>query len=201
MNTLYKIVRTLGVPLFKILYRPTIINKNYIPKSGRVILAGNHTSDLDCALLISSTKRVIHFLAKKELHDSKLGFFFKSMETIPVDRKTKNPNAISSAISVLEHDHVIGIFPEGTTKKKSIEDILPFKYGAVSLAIKTDCLIVPFSITNKYILLRKSVTICFGKPYKLKTDNFSTENELLENKVIKLIKENRSSSNEKKISR
>lgn len=199
MNALYKIVRLLGVPLFKFLYRPIIINKENIPSNGKIILAGNHISDLDCALLISSTKRVIHFLAKKELHDSKIGFFYKSMETIPVDRTKKNPDAINKAINVLNNECVIGIFPEGTTKKDSIYELLPFKYGTVSLASKTDSLIVPFSIVNKYKIFKKSVTICFGKPYKLKTDDLEKENELLKNKVIELIKDLRSSSNEKKI--
>jgi len=188
MNLLYKVVRFVGVPLFKLLYRPIIINKDLIPKEGRIILAGNHTSNLDCAIVISSTKRTIHFLAKKELHDSILGFFFDSMATIPVDRKKKNPDAINEAIKVLEKEEVIGIFPEGTTIKKE-KELLPFKFGAVSLAKKTNSYIVPFGISKKYKLFRKSVTIKFDKPYKIKTDDLEKENSLLRNKVIKLIKE------------
>lgn len=190
MNVLYRIVTAIGVPLFKLLYQPTIINKENIPMHGRIILAGNHTNNLDCALLISSTKRTIHFLAKKELHDTKLGgWFFKSMATIPVDRKVKNPDAMKSAIEVLNNEEVIGIFPEGTTNKTK-DIILPFKYGAISMANKTDSYIVPFSITGKYKLFQKKVRIKFDKPYKLKSSDLSAEKELLENKIIKLIKEN-----------
>ena len=67
-NKLYRFVRFIGVPIFKLLYRPTIIGSENIPSSNRVVLAGNHTHNFDCALLISSTKRTIHFLAKDELH-------------------------------------------------------------------------------------------------------------------------------------
>ena len=49
------------------LYMPTYIGKSNIPKTGAVILAGNHTSKLDPLLLMSSTNRCIHFLAKIEL--------------------------------------------------------------------------------------------------------------------------------------
>ncbi len=64
----YKMVRPIVTFLFKFLYRPQIIGKEYIPKEGRIIIAGNHTNNLDCILLISSTKRCIHFLAKDELY-------------------------------------------------------------------------------------------------------------------------------------
>ena len=64
---LYKILRPIITFLFKMLYRPKILGNENIPKTGRIILAGNHTNNLDCAMLISSTKRNIHFLAKAEL--------------------------------------------------------------------------------------------------------------------------------------
>ena len=40
---LYKILRPLVYVLFKIVYKPEVINKEYIPKEGRCILAGTHT--------------------------------------------------------------------------------------------------------------------------------------------------------------
>ena len=64
----YRIVRPILTFLFKVLYRPTIIGKEHIPKSGRIVIAGNHTNNFDCVLLIASTKRCVHFLAKDELY-------------------------------------------------------------------------------------------------------------------------------------
>ena len=83
---------------------------------------------------------------------------------------------------------VIGIFPESTINKTN-DIIMPFKYGAVKMAKESNCYIVPFAITNKYKLLKKSVTISFGKPYKL-TKNIEEENKKLENKVIELMRSN-----------
>ena len=184
---LYKILIPLN-KLFIQIYRPTYINRENIPSSGAIILAGNHTSKLDPLLLMSSTNRCIHFLSKIELFKGKKNIFFKNLGLIPVDRKRKNPEAINLANSYLLSNKIIGIFPESTINKTK-DIIMPFKYGAVKMAADTNSYIVPFSITKKYKILKKSVTICFDKPYKV-TGNIEEDNKMLENKVIELIRSN-----------
>ena len=184
---LYKILIPINKVFIK-LYKPTYNNLENIPKSSAVILAGNHTSKLDPLLLMSTTNRCIHFLAKIELFQGIKKYFFKNVGIIPVDRKRKNPAAINLANKYLEDNKVIGIFPESTINKtKNI--IMPFKYGAVKMAKETNSYIVPFAITNKYKILNKSVKITFGKPYKV-TKDIKEETEILENKVIELIRRN-----------
>lgn len=183
---LYRIVRTLGYPIFLLLYRPEFEGRNNIPKSGSVILAGNHTNNLDAAIMLAGPKRVVHMLAKKELFKSKISnAFFRSMGCIPVDRKTHDENAKSEAIEVLKNNEVIGIFPEGTINRTN-DIILPFKYGAVSFAKKTGAYIVPFTITGKYKLFRKSIKITYGKPYKV-NDDLEIENKKLMNIITKML--------------
>ena len=173
---LYKIVRPIGSVLFKIVYRPKIIGKNNIPKNGRVILAGNHKNNLDCIVLLSSTKRCIHFLAKEELFKGKMGWFFKDIGLIPVKRKTKDGKALPTAISYLENEKVIGIFPEGT-HNKSENVILPFKIGAVKMSKDANCNIVPFVIKGDYKIFRKGLKIVFFEPFKVDSDDLDKENE------------------------
>lgn len=182
---LYWIVKIFGTPIFYILFRPKYINKNNIPKNGPVVLAGNHKSNFDCASLVCSTNKVVHFLAKKELLDTKLKFFFKGMGIIPVDRKNKNPEALKEAIRNLNNNKVIGIFPEGTTNKTN-NVIMPFKYGAVKMASEANAYIVPFSITGEYKFFGK-LKITFGEAYKVSKD-LEKENAILMNKVTSLIK-------------
>ena len=183
---LYRIVRTLGYPIFLLLYRPEFEGRNNIPKSGSVILAGNHTNNLDAAIMLAGPKRVVHMLAKKELFKSKISnAFFRSMGCIPVDRKIHDENAKSEAIEVLKNNEVIGIFPEGTINRTN-DIILPFKYGAVSFAKKTGAYIVPFTITGKYKLFRKSIKITYGKPYKV-NDDLKIENKKLMNIITKML--------------
>lgn len=182
---LYWIVKIFGTPIFYLLFRPKYINKKNIPKNVPVVLAGNHESNFDCASLVCSTNRVVHFLAKKELLDTKMKWFFKGMGIIPVDRKNKNPQALQEAIKNLNENKVIGIFPEGTTNKTN-DIIMPFKYGAVKMASETNAYIVPFSITGEYKFFGR-LKITFGEAYKIGTD-LEQENKILMNKVIDLIK-------------
>ena len=63
---------------------------------------------------------------------------------------------------------------------------MPFKYGAVSFAKKTNAYLVPFAITGKYKLFKKSVKITYGKPYKV-TGDLEKENQKLMDIVEKMI--------------
>lgn len=184
---LYRILIPLD-KLYMSFFRPTYIGIENIPKNGGVVLAGNHTAKLDPLLLMSSTKRTIRYLAKIELCKGKVKtWFFHNVGIIPVDRSKKNPEVIKKACEYLNNGALLGIFPEGTINRTD-DIIMPFKYGAVKMAKETDSYIVPFAITGKYKLFKKSVIVKFGKPYKLK-DELEIENKKLENKVIKLLKE------------
>jgi len=182
---IYKILRPIITFLVKILFRPTIIGKENIPQEGKFVLAGNHTNYLDCALLISCTKRVVHFMAKDELSKGILGKFFKSMGLIFVNRRTKDKKSLSLAIEYLNSNKVIGIFPEGTINRTN-NVIMPFKFGAVKMVNVTNSYIVPFAIIGKYKLFRKSVKIIFSKPYKV-SDDLEKENKKLEETISSML--------------
>lgn len=173
----YKIVKPLLSFLFKILYRPTIIGLENIPSTGGVILAGNHTKWLDPIMLISITKRPIHFLAKEELFHGPMKIIVKNMGCIPVNRKIHDKDALTLGYKTLENQKVIGIFPEGTINRTK-DVIMPFKIGAVKMANKTNSFLVPFTITGKYKLFRKNIRIEFLSPYKVKS-SLEEENKIL----------------------
>jgi len=192
---IYKVVRFIGRPIYKIVFRPKYYGVDNIPSEGAVILAGNHTNNLDAAMMIGAPKRIVHMMAKKELFSSKISnYFFRSMGCISVNRSIHDENAKSEAIDVLKNNEVLGIFPEGTVNKTLYKDneqlLLPFKYGAVSFAKKTNAYIVPFAINGKYKIFSKDLKITFGKPYKV-TGDLESENEKLMNIVSKMILEGR----------
>ncbi len=184
--SLYKKIRGPLNFLFRFLFRPTIINAESIPKEGRLVLAGNHTSCLDCLLVACSTKRVVHFLAKEELVTGMLGFAFKRVGIIPVNRKAKDKNALHSAEKVLEQDGLIGIFPEGRTNLTGVAPLLKFKYGAVKMAKDTDSTIIPFAITGRYRLFMKRIKITFLPPMKV-GDDLTEANDALRSTVLEVL--------------
>lgn len=174
----YKIIRPIAKGIFIVLYRPKVIGKENIPKKGRIVIAGNHKNNFDAAMVLMSTRRCVHFLAKEELFKGMFGWFFKAMGLIPVRRKTHDGNALPASISYLENDKAIGIFPEGTFNRTE-NPIIPFKIGAVKMAHDANSEIVPFVIKGEYRLFRKGPRIHFFEPIKITSDNLDEENEKL----------------------
>lgn len=184
----FRFLRFILAPIFKLYYNPTIIGKENIPKEGSILIVGNHKHLMDQCLAIISTKRVIHYMAKKEYFDGKFAWFFKLAGCIPVDRSKKDENAKNSGLEVLKNGEVLGLFPEGT-RNRTENFLLPFKFGAVSMANKTDSYLVPFGITGDYKFRSKNLTIRFGKPFKA-CDDLEKANKKLEDEVAKLMRQN-----------
>lgn len=183
----YRIIKFFLKPIFKILYRPTILNTGNIPNSNAFIFAGNHKNAFDPLLIAMATERNVRFFAKKELFEGKSRLFFKALNAIPVDRTKKNEKATETAIEILNNGEIISLFPEGT-RNKTNELLLPFKFGAVSMAKKTKCPIVPFAITGQYRIFRKGIKIEFGTPFYIENMELPQANDYLMKTVENLIK-------------
>lgn len=190
---MYKIFRFILSPIFRLWYNPKIINKEALNVEGPIVIAGNHKHVYDQCPTIISTKRIITYMAKKEYFEGKLAWFFKAVHCIPVDRGNKKDTASSKALEVLKQGGAIGIFPEGT-RNKTDKFLLPFKFGAVSLAKKSNAYIIPFGITGEYKFRSKNLTVRFGKPFKV-TGDLESANEKLYNEIKKLMEENIKTAN------
>lgn len=190
----YKLLTPLMRIIFKIYYGPIIINKQNIQKKGSIIIACNHKHLFDQCLTIMATKRPINYMAKKEYFEGKLSWFFKFVGCIPVDRTKKDENAKTKAINVLNNSGAIGIFPEGTRNRFKDKLLLDFKFGAVSMAKKTNSYIIPCAVTGDYKFRSKNLIIRYGKPFKVK-NNLHEANEKLYKEIEKLIKLNLKETN------
>ena len=74
--------------------------------------------------------------------------------------------------------------------------MLPFKFGTVSMAKKTNAKIVPFGITGDYKFRSKNLTIRFGKPFEVGDMSLEEANNKLEEVIGNLMR--KSLSEEKK---
>lgn len=184
---LYRVLRPIFTIIFKLYYNPTIINKEFIPKKGAAVIAGNHKHALDPILVDVCTKRVVHTLAKKDLHDGRFGRFFRAIGTIPVDLKAKhNKQALTSAVKYLNKGALINVSPEAK-RNYTNEILLPFKVGAVVMAQRTNCNIIPYSIIGDYKFRSKNLKITFGKPLDVSKLTVEKANELLYEKIKELL--------------
>jgi len=179
----YKFIRPIVKFLVKFLFRVEVVGLDNIPNSGGVVLAGNHTRWLDPIMLVGVCNRQVHFLAKDSLFKGLVGVVVKGMGAIPVNRRIHDKNALKEAEKRLNNNIVVGVFPEGTINRTS-EIIMPFKIGAVKMSYDTSSYLVPFVITGKYKLFRKSIKVEFLNKRKISED-LTLENKKLENTIIK----------------
>ena len=182
----YRILKPILAPIYKFYYNPKIIGKENIPLDGAILIVGNHKHLMDQCNVIISTKRLVHYMAKKEYFDGCFAWFFKMVGCIPVNRSIKDKKAVDRALDVLKDGYALGLFPEGT-RNKTDKFLLPFKFGAVSMAKKTNAYLVPFGISGDYKFRSRNLTIKFGKPFKVEGD-LKSANERLEKEVSRLMK-------------
>lgn len=187
----YKILKPFVKTYFKLKFHPTVIGGENIPKKGPIILCGNHKHVHDQYNVLIVTKRVVHYMAKEEYFEGKTAWFYRLVGCIKVDRRIHDENAKSEALEVLNNGGAVGIFPEGTRNKtigtKDEVDLLPFKFGAVSLAQKSGALIVPFGISGDYTGKKGNLTTKIGKPFSVEGKSLDEANKILRQKILKLM--------------
>lgn len=133
---------------------------------GAYIIVGNHKSVLDVIPAALCTNKPVHYMAKKELAEKRLGrWFTKKCDCILVNRDGSDVRAIMQAMKYLKNGEIICIFPEGTRNKT--EDVfLPFKSGAAALSIRTKTPIIPMIQYTKIKAFKRSY-VYYGEPFEL----------------------------------
>ena len=185
----YAVGKFILSPIFKFYYNPKIIGSENIPKEGAIVIAGNHVHVMDQCGPIIATNRHINYMAKKEYFDGPYAWFFRGTGCISVNRSIHDKLAKEKALHVLNNNGALGIFPEGT-RNKTDKFLLPFKYGCVSMAKKTDAYIVPVAVTGEYRFRSKDLTYRIGKPFKVTNMELVNANNRLNNAISNLKKKN-----------
>ena len=139
------LVILIKLPLL-LLLRPKVFGKkeNLRIKGGAIFIC-NHRALMDPVMLALVSPRLIHFMAKKELFETRLArFLFNSLLVFPVSRKSADIKSIKKAIALLNDGKAFGIFPEG---KRAVTDSLDeFEKGAAFLAIRSGAPVIPIYI-------------------------------------------------------
>ena len=177
----YIIIKCILTPLFFLIFRPKVIGKSNIPKNGSIVLAGNHTNNLDSVMLIAVVSRQVHFLAKIELFKNKLlASLLDRLGAFGVDRDGADISAVRAVMKYVRAGEKVGIFPEGT--RVSTDGAVVAKPGAVRIAAKLRVPVVPVFVSRRKWIFRK-VKIVIGEPIAIpaNTEDFQlATNELME---------------------
>lgn len=145
-------------------YDISCFGQENIPLEGPLIIAGNHISFSDPAIIIANCPRHICFMAKSELFEKwNMSLLMKSMNAFPVRRNFADRSAIKYAEKVIEEGYVLGIFPEGGTVKELIP--AEAKNGVGYISYKTGADVLPVCIYRNPEDNRKrhSLVLRFGE--------------------------------------
>lgn len=172
----------------KIVYRMKVVGKENIPKSGQVIICGNHKSFLDPPAIEVTCGRYTRFLAKEELTRHKflkfLGYVF---DAILVKRDSKEVTAIKESLKTLKNGDCLALFPEGTRNGLAKgEDV---KDGAAFFAVRSGAPVIPCGLKGGEKGNWKLI-ITYGKPLDFSKYKGAKDKETLDkvtNEIMKSI--------------
>jgi 1-acyl-sn-glycerol-3-phosphate acyltransferase len=153
-----------------------------IPKTGAVIIAANHQSNLDGVvtggwITEALRRRRIHWLGKREMFTWPIaGRLAANGGVHPVDRGASDVEAFRLATRILEAGHLLLVFPEGTRSPDGA--LQEAKDGVALLALRTGAQIVPVGLNNTDGVWKKgrpiplpiprhTVTMRVGEPFRL----------------------------------
>lgn len=145
-----------------------------IPASGGVIIATNHLSQIDNALLFVNPVRrdITALVTTKYQKHAVIRWIVNTAQAIWIDRDIADFNAIRAAAKALAEGRALGIAPEGT---RSLDgQLLEGKPGTLLLAVKSGAPIVPVGVWGtesgaaELKRLRKpALHVRFGEPFTI----------------------------------
>jgi 1-acyl-sn-glycerol-3-phosphate acyltransferase len=148
------------------------IGAENVPKSGPVIICGNHASHLDPPGMSCGLPRRLSFMAKEELFRGLFGKILTSLGAFPVRRGEGDSEAIRTSLDLLASGEALLVFPEGT--RNDGHQMLPTNPGVAMMAKRSGAPVLPVAIlgTDKALpkgakkMKRHKITLVVGEPIR-----------------------------------
>lgn len=156
-----------------------------VPMQGPLIVATNHTGQIEVPLLFAHLQpRKMTGWAKVEAWDNKfLHWVFNVWGIIPVRRGEADMHALKAAIRALEKSYIFGIAPEGTRNRNGV--LIRAQPGTVTLALHTGAPILPVAhwggeklMKNLKRFKRTDFHIRLGQPFKVDLQGVKVTSEI-----------------------
>jgi 1-acyl-sn-glycerol-3-phosphate acyltransferase len=137
-----------------------------VPLEGGIVVASNHFSWLDPAVLGFASPRVLYYMAKIEAHRLPgLGTFIRAFGCFPVRRGESDRDAVRLMRTIVAEGHALGLFAEGSRQRSGLPgQVQP---GAAMVALQEGAPILPVAIHGTQTWRPggfQPVSIAWGEP-------------------------------------
>jgi dTDP-4-amino-4,6-dideoxygalactose transaminase len=165
---IYRVVGAVSKPLIRLLFRPVIRGLENLPSAGGFVLSANQLSNLDgWALCLPLLPRQARWMGKAELFVPPLAPLMRGLGIFPVRRGEGDVQAVATAARLARSGQVVGIFPEGTRRRKGIRkkhEARPHT-GAARAALAAGVPLVPAAVAGTDSLTRlRRWRVAYGSP-------------------------------------
>lgn len=175
-----------------------VTGSEHVPRSGGAVLAVNHISYVDFifgGLATQPSKRLVRFMAKRELFDHKLtGPLMRSLHHIEVDR-ADGAKSYDKGLEYLAAGEIVGIFPEATISRSF--ELKEFKTGAVRMAAAAEVPVIPLVLWGTQRMYTKdhprdfsrgkTIALSVGEPIDVSGKNAVAETQFLHKQMSTLL--------------
>ncbi|ELP6119258.1 TPA: 1-acyl-sn-glycerol-3-phosphate acyltransferase [Vibrio vulnificus] len=151
MSTVFqKIIRAISKVLTSPFYKIRARNLK-VPEQGAFVGVANHASYLDAIVIACVVKRPMRFVMYWKIYELPLlKYIFKALGAIPIASPRENKEVYQKAVKAMDAEIQAGgavfIFPEGMITHNG--ELNEFKSGAVRLAQKNQCPVIPMGING-----------------------------------------------------
>ena len=168
----YRIASLLSRIYLRLLSRRAlqIVGEANIPRDGPLLVACNHTSNLDPMVIGGYFPRTLFAMAKRELYfAAPVAWFLAGCNCIPVDRGGADRRAVTRALEVLRRRGRLLIFVEGTRSRDgTMQRAEP---GVGFLVRRSGATILPVALhtdeRRRGLLRRRRIEVRYGEPFQL----------------------------------
>jgi 1-acyl-sn-glycerol-3-phosphate acyltransferase len=181
----YPLVRAILTLPTILIYRLRVSGLENVPRSGALVLAPNHFSQMDHFFVGARLRRQVRFMAKSQMFGPPvLTYIYKHGGVFPVRRGRHDEEAIKTAREILNQGEMLLIYAEGGRSRSS--QLGKPKPGIGRIALESGAPIVPVAIHGsarvrgwKRFRFPK-VTVQFGKPIAFPVEAESSRERQLE---------------------
>jgi 1-acyl-sn-glycerol-3-phosphate acyltransferase len=181
----YPLVRLLVSLPALLIYRVRAVGVKNVPKTGPLLLAPNHFSQMDHFFVGLYLRRQIRFMAKSQMFGPPvLTYVYKHGGVFPVRRGQHDEEAFKTAFTILDQGGMLLVYAEGGRSRSSA--LGEPKPGIGRIALESGVPVVPVAVHGSAKVRRwkrfrfPKVTVQFGEPIVFQVEEAPSRERQLE---------------------